>query len=106
MQITHLDGLGPVSAVIRIISFGCLHLPTDPTGRPIPPAADRVEDVRDRLRDPAAARDILDLDGVHPRVQDVVLNTPGARELIDQDRLGSIELGGLQPLGRSCQPRD
>ncbi|MFI0596541.1 RapZ C-terminal domain-containing protein [Streptomyces griseus] len=68
---------------IRLISFGYLHLPTDPTGRPIPPAADRVEDVRDRLRDPAAARDILDLDGFHPRVQDVVLNTPGARELID-----------------------
>jgi rhodanese/phosphatase family RapZ-like protein len=26
--------------------------------------------------------DILDLDGLHPRVQDVVLNTPGARELL------------------------
>ncbi|WP_394816538.1 RapZ C-terminal domain-containing protein [Streptomyces lancefieldiae] len=41
-----------------------------------------MEDVRDRLRDPAAARDILDLDGLSPRVQDVVLNTPGARELL------------------------
>lgn len=49
---------------IRLISFGYLHL------------------VRDRLRDPAAARDILDLDVFHPRVQDVVLNTPGARELL------------------------
>ncbi|MET7853105.1 hypothetical protein ABZT48_33845 [Streptomyces avermitilis] len=29
-----------------------------------------------------AATAILDLDGFHPRVQDVVLNTPGARELI------------------------
>jgi hypothetical protein len=61
---------------ISLISFGYLHLPTDPDGQPVPPAADRIEDVRDRLRDPAAARDILDLDGFHPRVQAVVLNTP------------------------------
>jgi RNase adaptor protein for sRNA GlmZ degradation len=67
---------------IRLISFGYLHLPTGPDGSPALPAADRIEDVRDRLRDPAAARDILDLDGLNPRVQDVVLNTPGARELI------------------------
>ncbi|MEU9376509.1 hypothetical protein AB0D94_22425 [Streptomyces sp. NPDC048255] len=67
---------------IRLISFGYLHLPTGPDGSPVPPAADRIEDVRDRLRDPAAARDILDLDGHHPRVQDVVLNTPGVRELL------------------------
>ncbi|MFF2470406.1 hypothetical protein [Streptomyces mirabilis] len=43
---------------------------------PVPPAVDRIEDVRDRLRGPAAARHILDLDGLNPRVQDVVLNTP------------------------------
>ncbi|MCL6293241.1 hypothetical protein [Streptomyces sp. 43Y-GA-1] len=43
---------------IRLISFGYLHLPTGPDGQPVPPAADRIEDVRDRLRDPAAARDI------------------------------------------------
>jgi UPF0042 nucleotide-binding protein len=67
---------------IRLISFGYLHLPTGPDGQPVPPAADRIEDVRDRLRDPAAARDIIDLDGLNPRVQDVVLNTPGARELL------------------------
>lgn len=67
---------------IRLTSFGYLHLPTGPDGQPIPPAADRIEDVRDRLRDPAAARDILDLDGLNPRVQNVVLNTPGARELL------------------------
>ncbi|MGY3243614.1 RNase adaptor protein for sRNA GlmZ degradation [Streptomyces sp. TE4109] len=67
---------------IRLISFGYLHLPTCPDGSPVPPAADRIEDVRDRLRDPAAARDILDLDGFHPRVQAVVLGTPGARELL------------------------
>ncbi|MFE1265734.1 hypothetical protein ACFW5X_35200 [Streptomyces albogriseolus] len=67
---------------IRLISFGYLHLPTGPDGSSVPPAADRIEDVRDRLRAPAAARDILDLDGLSPRVQDVVLNTPGARELL------------------------
>ncbi|WP_234327943.1 hypothetical protein [Streptomyces sp. NRRL F-2664] len=70
---------------IRLISFGYLHLPTGPDGSPVPPAADRIEDVRDRLRDPAAARDI-DLDGLNPRVQDVVLNTPGARELLANPR--------------------
>jgi RNase adaptor protein for sRNA GlmZ degradation len=62
----------------RLISFGYLH----PDGSPVPPAADRLEDVRDRLRDPAAARDILDLDGLDPRVQDVVLGTHGAHELL------------------------
>ncbi|MFB6483711.1 hypothetical protein ACFCXF_26975 [Streptomyces virginiae] len=67
---------------IRLTSFGYLHLPTGPDGSPVPPAADRIEDVRARLRDPAAARDILDLDGLNLRVQDVVLNTPGARELL------------------------
>ncbi|MFI6302159.1 ATPase [Amycolatopsis thailandensis] len=59
----------------HLTSFGYLH--------GTPPTADRVEDVRDRLRDPAAARDILDLDGHHPRVQAVVLNTPGAIQLLD-----------------------
>ncbi|REF00288.1 RapZ C-terminal domain-containing protein [Thermomonospora umbrina] len=68
---------------LRLISFGYLHLPTDAEGNPIPPHADRIEDVRDRLRDPATARDIPDLDGFHLKVQDVVINTRGARELID-----------------------
>lgn len=69
--------------VVRLISFGFLHLPKTPCGQPIPPVADRIEDVRDVLRDPAAARVILDLDGHDLRVQQVVLNTPGARELLD-----------------------
>ncbi|MDW8807545.1 hypothetical protein P1P68_22835 [Streptomyces scabiei] len=68
--------------VITLTSFGFLHLPRDTEGGPVPPKADRIEDVRDRLRDPAAARDILDLDGLDPRVQAVVLDTPGARELL------------------------
>lgn len=67
----------------HLISFGYLHLPKNAAGQPLPPDADRIEDVRDRLRDPAAARSILDLDGYHPRVQAVVLNTPGARDLVD-----------------------
>ncbi|MFC5828504.1 hypothetical protein [Nonomuraea insulae] len=68
---------------LRLISFGYLHQPIGPDGLPIPPEADRIEDVRERLRDPAAAKEILNLDGLHPRVQDIVLNTPGAPELID-----------------------
>lgn len=67
---------------IRLTSFGYLHLPTGPDVSPLPPAADRIDDVRDRLRDRAAARDILDLEGLNPRVQDAVLKTPGARELL------------------------
>ncbi|GGX56430.1 RapZ C-terminal domain-containing protein [Streptomyces chartreusis] len=70
-------------APLKLTSFGFLHLPQDTEGHPIPPQADRIEDVRDRLRDPAAARDILDLDGLNPRVQAVVLATPGAPELLD-----------------------
>ena len=61
---------------ILLISY--LHLSGGP-----PPTADRVEDVRDRLRDPARAQGILDLTGLHPRVQDIVETTPGARELLD-----------------------
>jgi UPF0042 nucleotide-binding protein len=68
--------------VLCLISFGFLHLPKTPDGQIILPAADRIEDVR-TLRDPAAARTIIDLDGFDPRVQQVVLDTPGARELLD-----------------------
>lgn len=63
---------------IQLISFGYLHLDGGP-----PPQADRVEDVRDRLRDPAAAAGILDFDGLNPRVQQIVKNTPGADDLLD-----------------------
>jgi RNase adaptor protein for sRNA GlmZ degradation len=69
--------------VPRLISFGFLHLPKAPGGQPVLPAADRIEDVREVLRDPAAARAILDLDGHDLRVQQVVLDTPGARGLLD-----------------------
>lgn len=67
---------------LRLISFGFLHLPKTPGGQLFLPAADRIEDVR-TLRDPAAARTVIDLDGFDPRVQQVVLDTPGARGLLD-----------------------
>ncbi|MEU9313811.1 hypothetical protein [Streptomyces sp. NPDC048256] len=67
---------------IHPIWFGYLHLPTGPDGSPIPPTADRIEDVRDRLRDPAAAHNIPRPRRLNPRVQDVVLGPPGARELL------------------------
>lgn len=55
----------PDRVPIVLVSFGFLHLETDHQGRPVLPEADRVEDVRDRLHEPAATRDILDLDGHH-----------------------------------------
>lgn len=89
---------------IRLISFGYLHL-----GGGSPPAADRVEDVRERLRDPARARAVLDLDGFDPRVQEVVLGTPGARELLDNlgeyallDGSSGIAIGCAGGRHRAC----
>ncbi|RNG26038.1 RapZ C-terminal domain-containing protein [Streptomyces botrytidirepellens] len=61
-----------------LTSFGYLHLHGAP-----PPAADRVEDVREQLHQPAAAHDIHHLTGLTPHVQDLVLATPGARALLD-----------------------
>jgi RNase adaptor protein for sRNA GlmZ degradation len=59
-----------------LISFGFLHATQLPE-------ADRIEDVRRRLRDPARARDILDLDGRDKLVQHIVWDTPGAAPLLD-----------------------
>ncbi len=87
---------------IRLISFGYLHLPTDPDGRPVPPAADRVEDVRTRLRDPAAAQAILDLDGRDLRVQDVVVGTHGARELLDNLTAYALLPAGPDSIAIGC----
>jgi RNase adaptor protein for sRNA GlmZ degradation len=77
---------------LHVISFGHLHLRTALDGQPLLPAADRVEDVRYTLRDPAAARGLLDLDGHDPRVQQVVLNTHGARELLDDLAADALRL--------------
>lgn len=61
--------------MIYLISFGHHHGPA--------PQADRVEDVRRRFRDPARAAGILDLDGFHPDVQAIVMDTPGVGTLLD-----------------------
>lgn len=90
------------SAPIELTSFGYLHLPTDADGHPAPPTADRTEDVRDRLRDPAAARDILDLDGRDPRVQAVVLATPGAPELLDNMVAHALLPAGPRRIAIGC----
>ncbi|MEU9837327.1 RNase adapter RapZ [Streptosporangium sp. NPDC048047] len=71
---------------LQLISFGFLH--------DVPPTAHRVEDLRDRYRDPAAARPILDLDGRDGRVQAVVLATPGVAELVD-----NLTAYALLPIG-------
>jgi UPF0042 nucleotide-binding protein len=69
---------------LRLISFGYLHLGADAG----PPAADRVEDVRTRLEDPAAYQEVLAMleqgpvDGRDPRVQEIVMGTAGATELL------------------------
>ncbi|MFI1510239.1 hypothetical protein [Streptomyces sp. NPDC020597] len=87
---------------IELTSFGYLHQPTGFGGQPIPPTADRTEDVRERLRDPAAARDILDLDGRHPRVQAVVLATPGAPELLDNLTAYALLPAGPRRIAIGC----
>ncbi|MBT2232532.1 hypothetical protein [Nonomuraea sp. NEAU-A123] len=63
---------------LKLISFGYLHLDGGPSLE-----ASRTKDVRDRLSNPAAARDILGPDGRHPRGQRVVLGTAGVPELTD-----------------------
>lgn len=87
----HARREGVATRSFTLVSFGYLHLGDGPT-----PQADRVEDVRARLRDPAAARDILDLDGRDGRVQDVVLATEGAPELLD-NLVEYAELPGAGP---------
>jgi RNase adaptor protein for sRNA GlmZ degradation len=82
---------------LTLISFGYLHLADDVT-----PRADRVEDVRERLRDPAAARDILDLNGRNERVQAVVLGTPGARELLQNLADYAMLPAGPQRIAVGC----
>lgn len=97
-----------MTAPISLISFGYLHLPDA-----APPAADRVEDVRARFRDPAAAaKGLLDLDGHHPDVRQAVLDAPGAEEFLEDlqgfaeslpaDRPRSIAIGCAGGRHRSC----
>jgi hypothetical protein len=44
---------------IELTSFGYLHQPTGTDGQPVLPTADRTEDVRERLRDPAATQAVV-----------------------------------------------
>jgi RNase adaptor protein for sRNA GlmZ degradation len=96
---------------ITLISFGYLHQPLGPDGGPLLPEADRVEDVRARFRDPARARiaGILDLDGRDERVQQVVLDTPGVQEFVDdlvayalRPRVESLAVGCAGGKHRAC----
>ncbi|MFD1052228.1 hypothetical protein ACFQ1S_44955, partial [Kibdelosporangium lantanae] len=66
----------PTGYPVEVISFGYLH------GEP--PAAERVVDVRKTLHDPAAARHILDMNGLDTKVRNVVLDTPGAQDLVKE----------------------
>lgn len=70
-----LSAQAPRIYPVELTSFGYLHGDA--------PDAELVVDVRDTLRDPAAARDILDLDGRDPRVKKIVMATPGAADLLD-----------------------
>jgi RNase adaptor protein for sRNA GlmZ degradation len=70
----------PVAAAspahVRVVSFGFLH-DAPPDG------AHLVLDVRQYLRDPAAVRGLLDLDGRDPRVAQAVARTPGAPAAVE-----------------------
>jgi UPF0042 nucleotide-binding protein len=72
-----------------LISFGYLHSE--------PPTGAVIFDVRNTLRDPAAARNILELDGRDPVVQQVVMATPGARDVLD--RLVAVATHGPVAVG-------
>ncbi|MET9954478.1 RNase adapter RapZ [Streptomyces sp. NPDC006339] len=93
MQITHLDGPGPVAAVIR--SIGVLHdgahqLVTDGL----------YLDLRHALRNPADDPALCDRTGLDPEVYDHVLHTPGARELIARTSVQLRALADEVPVGR------
>lgn len=84
---------------IRLTLFGYLHLDGGPS-----PQADRTEDVRFRLRrDPADVRDLLDLDGRDWRVQRFVLETVGARELLNS-LADDVEMAAGPRSSRSAAP--
>jgi RNase adaptor protein for sRNA GlmZ degradation len=74
---------------LTLISFGYLHGAV--------PAAERVVDVRDTLRDPAAVRDLLDLDGRDEPVRRAVLTTSGALPLVFELAADALELPADQP---------
>ncbi|MEV5203167.1 RNase adapter RapZ [Streptomyces sp. NPDC053720] len=77
MQITYLDGLGPVFAVIR--SIGARH-----DGAHQLVADGLYLDLRKALRNPADDPAMRYRTGLDPDVYAHVLATPGARELVDR----------------------
>ncbi|URZ99477.1 hypothetical protein NCG97_00395 [Streptomyces lydicamycinicus] len=93
MQITHLDGRGPVTAVIR--SIGARH----------PGAHDLVTDglyldLRHALRNPADDPAMRYLTGLDTKVYAHVLATSGARELITRTAVQLRTLADEVPWGR------
>lgn len=102
MKTTHLDGVGPVAAVIRSIGVrhdGAHNLVTDGL----------YVDLRQALRNPADDPAMRYLTGLDAEVYAHVLSTPGARELISRtvDQLcalaDEVPRGRLARLTVACQ---
>jgi UPF0042 nucleotide-binding protein len=79
---------------VRVYSFGYLWHP-DPATLPHQHAAVTV-DLRHLLRNPFDDPSMRELTGLEPRVQDYVLNTPGARTLIDAT--AELAMAAVQPI--------
>ncbi|MEV6574841.1 RNase adapter RapZ [Streptomyces sp. NPDC051577] len=92
MQITHLDGLGPVTAVIR--SIGVRH-----DGAHQLVADGLYLDLSKALRNPAHDSAMRYLTGLHREVYAHVLRTPGARELIARTAVQFRALADEVPRG-------
>lgn len=93
MQTTHLNGTGPVAAVIQSIGFrhdGAHNLVTDGL----------YLDLRTKLRNPAKDPNMRYLTGLDTKVYDHVLNTPGAREIIDRTAAQLRAVADEVPVGR------
>ncbi|WP_157864989.1 RNase adapter RapZ [Streptomyces prasinopilosus] len=93
MQTTHLDGLGPVAAVIRSIGFrheGAHDLVTDGL----------YLDLRTALRNPADDPTMRYRTGLDGDVYAHVLATPGAREVIARTAVQLRVLADEVPAGR------
>ncbi|MFF5705516.1 hypothetical protein ACFY7H_23940 [Streptomyces sp. NPDC012794] len=102
MQITHLDGLGPVTAVIRSIGVrhdGAHQLVTDGL----------YLDLRKALHNPAADPGMRFRTGLDAEVYAHVLATPGARELVARTAVqlralaDEVQAGRLVRLTVACQ---
>ncbi len=77
---------------ITVISFGWRYLDGAP-----PPEAEHIEDIRDRVHDPSADKEILALDGTHPHVLRVVLNTVGAVTVLRELFVHAVSLPADRP---------